>query len=256
MVDADNPIAVIPKEYFRWRARVQFKESFPTRVEAVNYAFQHGCNLIVECDESGVQQFDVMSDPDGACTSGLSLESVKTEDFLVEPEPADWTRLMLLAIASLARRLGAALASLYLHQIAPRLRRAARQCWWSDGALALRHAWHRHSHATALDLAKRFAAIGSIRLNQAATNLRHTAGRVQRADIQAAYRRVWNSSIATACNLSKQLAAAIATLYSRQIAPRLRHAISRCRWAKVQAAFHRRIPATVALRHSHSHHLR
>ncbi len=76
MPKTNRQIAVIPREYFRWRARVQFIKSFPKRAEAVRYARQHGYNLVVECDEGNGLQFDVLQDPSlagrGAVSSGLA----------------------------------------------------------------------------------------------------------------------------------------------------------------------------------------
>lgn len=100
-------------------------ESFPTLAAALNYAFQQDCNLIVEGNEGSVVQFEVMQDPDGACTAGLDLELFKTEDVLVEPAPGGWTPLMLRTLWDLTKRLAARAAALYVRQIVPLSRRVA-----------------------------------------------------------------------------------------------------------------------------------
>ena len=72
-MEASRAIAVIPSENFRWRARVQFQDSFRTRDQALNYAFEHGYNLIVEHEEGKGLQYDVLYDPDQVSTSGMNL---------------------------------------------------------------------------------------------------------------------------------------------------------------------------------------
>jgi hypothetical protein len=176
-MEGDRTIAVIPSEHFHWRARVQFQDSFRTRVEALNYAFEHGCNLIVECEEGKGLQYDVMLDPDGACTADLSLELVETKDFLAEPEAINisWTRLMISTTVHLARRLATGVAPLYrsriapscrqaaaaasrwLRKMAPRVQYAARLCRWPDIERAVRRRWSMRPHWNAAHLARRFA---------------------------------------------------------------------------------------------------
>lgn len=63
MLRANRVVAVIPSDYFRWRPRVQFRESFTKMAHAIRYARRHGCNLVVECDEGNGPQFDVLDDP-------------------------------------------------------------------------------------------------------------------------------------------------------------------------------------------------
>ena len=239
---ADNSaIVIIPSECFRWRARVRFMDSFPTRAAALNYAFQHGCNLIVESNEGGIPLCDVMQDPDGVCTADLDLELLKTEEVLVDPYSKGWTALMLSTLWHLAKRIAAlvailyarevvpfsrraaAVAGTYLREVAPLSRRAASRCWWSNSALAFRRGLHRHSHGTVSDLAKRFAAIGSLHLREIARRISYAASRCRWSDVEGASRRAWGSSLSTGSRLARQFAAAVARTYHQEIAPFSRH---------------------------------
>jgi hypothetical protein len=83
MQKANREIAVIPREYFRWRARVQFIKSFAKRAEAVKCARRHGYNLIVECDEGNGLQFDVLQDPGLARKAAVSFGLVETGNALI-----------------------------------------------------------------------------------------------------------------------------------------------------------------------------
>jgi hypothetical protein len=83
MPKANIEITVIPRDYFRWRARVRFMNSFPTRAEAVRYARRHGYNLVVECDEENGPQFDVLQDPGLARTAAVSFGLVEAENALI-----------------------------------------------------------------------------------------------------------------------------------------------------------------------------
>lgn len=62
MAKTKEEVAVIPSEYFRWRAGVQFIESFQERTSALRFARRHGYNLVVECDEGNGPQYEVLKD--------------------------------------------------------------------------------------------------------------------------------------------------------------------------------------------------
>ncbi len=188
-MEASRAIAVIPSEHFRWRARVQFQDSFRTRDQALNYAFEHGYNLIVEHEEGKGRQYDVLYDPDQVCTSGMSLESVETEDFLAEPDPISWNSLMVSSILNLIKWLSACLATLHrrhvvpfsrhaafvarrrYREVAPRVRRSINR-HWQGTERAIRRGWRSRSNWIAGDLARRSAALATLCLRRAEPVLR------------------------------------------------------------------------------------
>ncbi len=183
-MEASRAIAVIPSENFRWRARVQFQDSFRTRDQALNYAFEHGYNLIVEHEEGKGLQYDVLYDPDQVSTSGMNLESVETEDFLAEPDPISWTSLMVSSIVNLIKWFSSGLATLHrshvvpfsrhasfvarrrYREVAPRIRRSINR-HWQGTERALRRGWRSHSDWIAGDLARRSAAFATLCLRRA-----------------------------------------------------------------------------------------
>ncbi len=259
MLEESNAIAIIPSEYFRWVARIQFIESFRTRVAALNFASEHGYNLIVERNEGSSPLFDVLDDPGRACTAGLELELLRTEDVLVEPPPVGWTTLMPWTLWNLAKRFAELAARLYIRQIvplsrravvvagtyfrkavplskrfaalvvdlyvretAPRVHHAASRIWWSDRGLAFRRLWQRHSYGTASDLARRLAAIGGLYLRGNTRRLGCAVSRCRWSDVEAAFRWVWSNSLSTGSDLARRFATA-ANTYGRQIAPIYRH---------------------------------
>ena len=236
---ADSAIALIPGEYFRWRARVQFVESFQTRADAVSYAFQYGCNLIVERNDDDGPLFDVLQDPDRACTSGLNLELVETKDFLVEPEAVGWASLMLSSIHDLSRRIAAALTQIYNRQVAPSLRSAANRCWQANYPEALRRSWSV-SRSTVCKLAQRCAAAArTLYLREVAPRLHHATIWYRQADFEGDFLRAWNISCSTARDLARRLAASVRTLYTREIAPLIRQASNGRLGSHRQDAFRR-----------------
>jgi hypothetical protein len=107
MANANSSIAVIPSSNFKWTAQIQYKESLFTRDEAIRYASQYGCNLIVKYEKRTGPLFDVLQDPNLACASEDSGETVETVSVLAEPESTGWSRLMLRGVFGLAKRLGA-----------------------------------------------------------------------------------------------------------------------------------------------------
>lgn len=310
MVEQKSPIAVIPSECFRWRARVQFIESFRTRAAALDYASQHGHNLIVERQEKSNPLYDVLEDPDWACTTGLDLELLGTEEVLIDPGPSSWTMLLFSTIWDLSKRFAVlmillyarvivplsrrafAIARIYLRKSAPLLRRAAAitavylwkiipltrraaaltavylrkmipimrrataltiqyfqeeiipgcrsfasRCWWSNGGLAFRRTWHRHSHGSALDLARRSAAVGSLHAREISHHVGDVASRFQWSDVVPAIRLVWRVSLLAGRDSAGRFAAAVVALYQHELVPRFRDAAGRYEWSDVKGAF-------------------
>lgn len=236
---AESAIAVIPGEYFRWRARVQFAESFQTRADAVSYAFQNGCNLIVERNGDDGPLFDVLQDPDRACTSGLNLELIETTDFLIEPEAEGWTSLMLSSMHDLSGRIATALTRFYKRQVAPSLRSAANRCRRANYPEAFRRSWNI-SRSTACKLAQRSATAAEILyLREVAPRLHHAAIWYRQTDFEGNFHRAWNLSCSTARGLAKRLAASARTLYVNEIVPLIRQASRRHLGSQRQGAFRR-----------------
>lgn len=56
-----NSVAIIPEEYFLRPEGVQFKKSFATQPEAVEYARQRGYRLVITCEAEG--RYYVLHDP-------------------------------------------------------------------------------------------------------------------------------------------------------------------------------------------------
>jgi hypothetical protein len=231
MMEASRAIAVIPSEHFRWRARVQFQESFRTRDQALNYAFERGYNLIVEHEEGKGLQYDVLYDPDQLCTSGLNLESVETEDFLAEPEPIGWTILMVSSIVNLISWFAAALAVRYrrhvvpfsrhtafvarrrYREVAPRVRRSVNRRW-QDVERAIRRGWRARADWGAADLTRRSAAFARLCLRRAEPASRRAVA-------------LAHSCLRELVPLSRRAAAAAG--------PRLREMVAICRRATIAA---------------------
>ena len=67
-------IAVIPEDFYRKPKGVQFKKSFGTRCEAVEYAQQRGYRVVIACESADC--YDVICDPGPAPGPKLSYELV------------------------------------------------------------------------------------------------------------------------------------------------------------------------------------
>lgn len=234
---ADSAIAVIPGEHFRWRARVRFVESFQTRADAVSYAFQYGCNLIVERNDDEGPLFDVLNDPDRACTSGLNLELIESTDFLIEPEAMGWTSLMLSSIYELSRRSAVALTRIYNRQVAPAVRSALNRYRRANYPEALRRSWNI-SRSVACNLAQRSATTAeTLYLREVAPRWHRAAIWYRQADFEGGFRRAWNLSGSMTRDLARQLAASARTFYGTEIAPLIRQASSRHPGSQGQGVF-------------------
>lgn len=108
MVNANATIAIIPSSQFKWTFQIQYKESLPSRDEAIRYASRYGCNLIVEYSKRSGPLFDVLQDPEMVCTSEANPEFLEEVDVEIEPESAGWTRLMFRNLFRLVKRTGTA----------------------------------------------------------------------------------------------------------------------------------------------------
>jgi hypothetical protein len=108
MANAYSRIAVIPSTRFKWTAQIQYKESLFTRDEAIRYASEHGCNLIVQYEKRSGPLFDALQDPNLVSTFEDCTEPVETVPVVAEPESHGWSKLMVRGVFGLARRLGAA----------------------------------------------------------------------------------------------------------------------------------------------------
>jgi hypothetical protein len=54
-------VAVIPEEYYRKPKGVQFKKSYRMRENAIRYAEEHGCRVVIACKNE--DRYDVLCDP-------------------------------------------------------------------------------------------------------------------------------------------------------------------------------------------------
>jgi hypothetical protein len=232
---------MIPSDCFRWQPRVQFVDSFRTRRAALNYAFEHGYNLIIERSEENSGLFDVMDDPDGACTSGLDLELLKTEEVLVDPYTGGWMSLVVSSTWNLAKRLGSGTAGFYVRQIVPRLRHAASRRGMEELQNALRRSWSTLRQWDAIGRGWRFTSRGlALYQGVIVPSCRAAARRSWWSDPAIALRRGWHRhSRGSATDFAKRLGAEASLLYAHEAVPRLRSAISRCRKADIQGTCRR-----------------
>lgn len=247
MPEATRPIAMIPGDCFRWQPRVQFIDSFHTREAALKCAFEQGYNLIVERNEESSALFDVMDDPDGACTSGLDLELLKTEEVLVDPCSGGWVSLMLLSTWNLSRRLGTGISALYFHQVLPRLQHAASRRGMEEFQNGLRRPWNSLRQWDAIGGARRFATQGlAFYRGVIVPSCRAAARRSWWSDPAIGLRRGWHRhSQGSARDFARRLAAEASVLYAHEAAPRIRSAINRCRQADIQGSCRRAWSITV-----------
>lgn len=267
MLAENNAITIIPSECFRWRARVQFMETFRTRQAALNFAFQNGCNLIVERNEGRSPIYDVLRDPDGACTSGLDLELLKTEDVLVEPPEPAWITLMLSGVWDFGRRLAALLASLYAREIVPLSRRVvavARLCYFRDiaplsrrVAAAARTCYFREI----VPFSCRTAAVACTYLREIAPLSRRAAATARVYYLQKIIPISRRAAGVARTYFFREIvpisrrSVAFARLYVREIVPILRTAAARC-WSDSKSISRRQSWAVATSHHSNPSRLR
>lgn len=247
MTEATRPIAIIPGDCFRWQPRVQFVDSFRTREAALKCAFELGYNLIVERNEANSSLFDVLDDPEGACTNGLELELLKTEEILVDPYTEGWSSLMLSSMSHFASRLGTGVAKLYTCHVVPRLRHSASRRTREEIQHALHHALSNLCHYDASAGARRIAGRAAIFYRHKIVPFcRTAASRGWWSNPSIALRRGWHRhSQGSATDVARRLAAEASVLYKHEITPRLRSTLSRCRQADIQGSCRRAWRSTV-----------
>lgn len=236
MTEATRPIAIIPGDCFRWQPRVQFIDSFQTREAALNCAFERGYNLIVERTEASTSLFDVLDDPERACTNGLELELLKTEEILVDPYTDGWISLTLSSMSHLTSRLGKGAAGLYVCYLAPRLRHATSRHGREALRQSLQHTWGSLRHYDVSGNSRRIAGRAAAFYRREIVPLcRRSASRGWWSDPAIALRRAWRRhSQGSVTDVAKRLAAEASVLYNHEVTPRLRYTLSRCRQADIQ----------------------
>ncbi len=108
MANANNTITVIPSSSFKWTAQIQYKESLYTRDEAIQYASEHDCNLVVKYERRSGPLFDALQDPNLGSTPRVASEIVEVVTATAGPESASRSKSMLRGVFGFARRLGTA----------------------------------------------------------------------------------------------------------------------------------------------------
>lgn len=78
-------VAVIPEEYYRKPAGVQFKKPFGKRTDAIRYAEQHGCRVVIACEAE--KRYDVLCDPASTTGPKVRFELVVDRGELVAVPP-------------------------------------------------------------------------------------------------------------------------------------------------------------------------
>lgn len=111
MGNSNRLIAVISSSHFKWEPEIQYMESFPTRDEAILYASERGCNLIVKYERRSGPPFDVLQDPHMVSTAGGDCETVDAVRVSPKAGPARRGKSFLLGLFGLAKRAGAENAS-------------------------------------------------------------------------------------------------------------------------------------------------
>jgi hypothetical protein len=116
MANKNNTVTLVPVTEFKWTAEIQYKESLPSREEAIRYAGMHGWNLIVMYDRRTGPLFDVMHDPNLASESEEHAETTETVSVVFDPEPAGLGKRMARGVFGLfSRRLAPAASTAHAH---------------------------------------------------------------------------------------------------------------------------------------------
>jgi hypothetical protein len=74
-------VAVVPEEFYRKPKGVQFRKSFESRDDAVDYAESNFCRVVIACDAG--RRYDVLYDPTSIPESTISFELVVDRDEMV-----------------------------------------------------------------------------------------------------------------------------------------------------------------------------
>jgi len=103
MENQSNSIAIVSSTQFKWTAQIQYMESLANEEEAVRYASEHHCNLIVKYSKRSGPPFDVMNDPNMNCATEASNEVVETVPIVSEPESISWSKIVLRKVFGLCK---------------------------------------------------------------------------------------------------------------------------------------------------------
>jgi len=114
MGNANNTLALLTSSEFKWTAEIQYMGTLGNRDEAIRFASQHGCNLIVKYEKRAGPQFDVMLDPDSRWTSQAGSGQFKSAS-TAEAKAGGHRKRGFLGMFGLARRVEAAAASISQH---------------------------------------------------------------------------------------------------------------------------------------------
>lgn len=78
MGSANSTLALVSSSEFKWTAQIQYMGTVSSRADAIRYASEHGCNLIVKYEKRTGPQFDVMLDPEPSWTSDAGSSQFST----------------------------------------------------------------------------------------------------------------------------------------------------------------------------------
>jgi hypothetical protein len=67
-------VAVVPEEFYRKPKGVQFKKPYRMRENAIRYAEEHSCRVVIACEDEG--RYDVLCDPCSIAGPRVSFELV------------------------------------------------------------------------------------------------------------------------------------------------------------------------------------
>ena len=115
MGNANSTLALLSSSEFKWTAEIQYMESLENRDEAIRYASQHGCNLIVKYEKRTGPQFDVMLDPESRWTSQAGSGQLKSVTDRRKAKSAGRKRRGILGMFGLSRRIDATAAGASQH---------------------------------------------------------------------------------------------------------------------------------------------
>lgn len=118
MTNSNGSIAIVPVSQFKWTAQIQYKESLFTRDEAIRYASEHDCNLIVQYEKRSGPLFDALHDPNLDFTFAESSEAVETVPVL-ETRSINRGKRMIRGVFGFARLFSAAPGSAHEQNAMP-----------------------------------------------------------------------------------------------------------------------------------------
>lgn len=104
MGNANSTLALLSSSEFKWTAQIQYMETLNSRDEAIHYATEHGCNLIVKYEKRTGPQFDVMLDPESKWTSHAGPGKLDSARNLKGPKSGGRKKRGLLGMFGLTKR--------------------------------------------------------------------------------------------------------------------------------------------------------